>query len=104
MQKAADGYVLVEHYINWLAEPHAQTSGGASVAVDLATLAAGFSDASPTFTVTQPACATVQLGSDGHTATFAPVAGFTGVSSFGFTVKGSDGTTYTGHVAVAVAP
>ena len=29
MTKAADGYALVEHYINWLAGPHAQTAAGA---------------------------------------------------------------------------
>jgi hypothetical protein len=104
MQKASDGYVLVEHYLNWLAEPHAQTSGGASVDVDLSTYTLGFSDVSPTFTVTQPGCGTAQLQADGHTVRFTPSAGFVGVASFNFTVKGSDGTTFTMHLAVAVSP
>jgi hypothetical protein len=104
MTKASDGYALVEHYVNWLAEPHAQTKVGASVDVDLSALTLGFSSVSPTFTVSQPACATAQLQSDGHTARFTPSAGFIGVSSFGFTVKGSDGTTFTGHVGVLVTP
>jgi hypothetical protein len=104
MKIAPDGYALVEHYLDWLAEPHATTSAGVSVDVDLSTFTLGFSDVSPTFSVTQPACASVQILADGHTARFAPAAGFTGVSSFDFTVKGSDGTTFTAHVAVAVTP
>jgi hypothetical protein len=102
MQIAPDGYALIEHYINWLAEPHALTSAGTSIDVDLASFTLGFTDMSPTFAITQPACAAVQLLSDGHSARFTPAAGFTGVTSFDFTVKGSDGTTYTQHLAVAV--
>jgi hypothetical protein len=104
MTKAADGYALVEHYINWLAEPHAQTKLAAAVDVDLSTLTLGFSSVSPTFTITQPSCASAQLQGDGHTVRFTPSAGLTGVSSFSFTVKGSDGTTFTGHVGVVVTP
>src|SRR6185312_4815805 len=51
MTKASDGYVLVEHYINWLAEPHASTTAGTAVSVDLSAYAAGFSGVSPTYTV-----------------------------------------------------
>ncbi|MEO8900361.1 MAG: Ig-like domain-containing protein [Polyangiaceae bacterium] len=101
MHQAPDGYVLIEHYLNWLAEPHALTSAGMSVDVNLASLNLGFSDVSPTFTVTQPGCGSVQLQSDGHTARYTPPTGFMGIASFNFTVKGSDGTSYTGHVAVA---
>ncbi|MET0793418.1 MAG: hypothetical protein ABW061_17990 [Polyangiaceae bacterium] len=104
MQKASDGYTLIEHYLNWLAEPHAQTKGSASVDVDLASFALGFSDAAPTFTITQPGCGSVQLNGAGHTAHFSPSAGFHGLTSFDFKVAGTDGTAYTGHVAVAVEP
>jgi hypothetical protein len=104
MQMAGDGYVLVEHYLNWLAEPHAQTTAGTSVDVDLSSYTLGFSDVSPTFTVTQPGCGSAQLQSDGHTVRFTPSSGFTGVESFNFTVKGSDGTTFTAHLAVVVTP
>jgi hypothetical protein len=102
MQKAADGYALIEHYLNWLAEPHAQTSANTSVNVDLSPYALGFSDVSPVFKVSQAGCGAVSLQSDGHTAHFTPATGFTGVASFDFTVTGSDGTSYTAHVAVAV--
>jgi len=104
MQKSPDGYALIEHYLNWLAEPRAQTKSGASVDLDLASLALGFSDAAATFSVTQAACGSVQLASDGHTAHFTPVARFSGVASFDYVVTGKDGTKYTGHVGVAVEP
>ena len=30
MMKAADGYALIEHYVNWLAGPHATSTAGAA--------------------------------------------------------------------------
>jgi hypothetical protein len=104
MKKAPDGYALIEHYLNWLAEPHAQAKGTAGVDLDLASLTAGFSDATPTFTVTPAGCGSVQLAADGHTAHFTPMAGFSGVTSFDYKVTGKDGTAFTGHVGVAVQP
>jgi len=103
MQLAPDGYTLIEQYLNWLAEPHALTSAGTAVDFDLATVALGFADVAPVFSVTS-ACGSVQLSTDQHTAHFTPAAGFVGLSSFDFSVTGSDGSKYTGHVAVAVQP
>jgi hypothetical protein len=102
MTRAADGYALVEHYINWLAGPHAQTAGGASVSVDLAPSAAGFSNVSPTYAVSGAQNGTVTLAADKHTAQFQPTAGFHGMGSFTFTVNGSDGTAYSSQIAVLV--
>jgi len=96
--------VLVEHYINWLAEPHASTSAGTSVEVDLSDYATGFGTVSPTYAVSGAQNGTVMLQSDKHTATFQATAGFTGLGSFTFTVTGSDGTSYTDQVVVLVAP
>jgi len=104
MQKAPDGYALIERYLNWLAKPHAQTTGSAAVDVDLAAYALGFSRVSPVFTVSRAGCGTVTLNADGHTARFTPAAATVGLASFDFTVTGSDGSAYTGRVAVAVAP
>ena len=104
MTKAADGYVLVEHYINWLAGPHAQTTAGASVSFDLASCAAGFSNVSPTYAVSGAQNGTVTLAADKHTAQFQPTAGFHGMGSFAFTVTGSDGTAYASQVSVLVSP
>ena len=104
MKPAPDGYALIEHYLNWLAQPHAQSKGSASVDVDLSELASGFSDAMPTFVVNQPGCGALTLLSDGHTARFTPSAGFSGVTSFDYTVTGGDGSKSTARVAVAVEP
>ena len=103
MQKAPDGYALIERYLDWLAAPHAVSTAGASVDVDLATLTFGFSDAKPTYGVAKPTCGSVAL-TDGHTARFTPAAHVSGVSTFEFSVAGVDGTTYTGSVAVLVVP
>jgi hypothetical protein len=103
MKKAPDGYALIEHYLNWLAEPRALTKAGASVDVDLSSYALGFSNVSPVFSA-KPNCGSVQLLADGHTAHFTPPTGYVGLASFAFTVTGSDGSTYTAPVTVAVQP
>ncbi|HEY3592239.1 MAG TPA: thrombospondin type 3 repeat-containing protein, partial [Polyangiaceae bacterium] len=104
MTKAADGYANIEHYLNWLAVPHATSAAGASVDVDLTAYATGFSAVSPTFTVSAAQNGTVTLQPDGHTARFVPAAGFHGVATFGFSVKGSDSTAYANQVGVLAAP
>jgi hypothetical protein len=90
-------------YINWLAEPHAQTSAGTAVDVDLSSIVSGFSGVTPVFTV-NASCGALPLLADGHTAHFTPASGFHGMSSFGFTVTGSDKSAYSATIAVAVAP
>ena len=102
--KAPDGYALVEHYLDWLAAPHASTSAATAVTIDLATYASGFGKVSPTYTVSAPANGTITLQSDGHSARFEPSAGFHGLASFSYGVKGSDGTATSGAVAVLVSP
>jgi hypothetical protein len=104
MTRAADGYALIEHYVNWLAVPHASTAAGAPADVDLSTYAIGFSAVSPTFVVAGAQSGTVALQPDRHTARFQPAAGFQGLASFAFTVTGSDGTAYTTAVSVLVVP
>jgi pectate lyase len=104
MTKAADGYTLVEHYLNWLAGPHATSTAGASVDIDLSAHAAGFSTVSPSYAVKGAQNGVVSLQSDNHTARFQPTDGFHGLSSFAFTVMGSDGAAYTSQVVVLAAP
>jgi len=104
MTKASDGYANIEHYVNWLAVPHATSTAGASVDVDLSAWTTGFSKVSPTHTVSGAANGTVALQADGHTARFQPTSGFKGVAWFAFKVTGSDGTAYTGEVQVLVTP
>jgi hypothetical protein len=104
MTKAPDGYALIEHYLNWLGEPHATSSAGAAVDVDLSAYAAGFATVAPTYAVSAAQNGTVTLNVDKHTAHFTPAAGFHGVASFAFTVSGSDSTTYKNSVGVLAAP
>ena len=104
MTKAADGYALVEHYINWLAEPHAATSADAAVDIDLPAYTAGFGTVSPTYAVSGAQSGTVELQADKKTARFQPASGYTGLGSFSFTVTGSDSTKLAKEVVVLVAP
>jgi len=104
MTKAADGYTLIERYVNWLAVPHATSAAGASVDIDLSAWATGFSAVSATYTVSGAQYGTATLQADGHTARFQPAAGFKGVAWFSFKVAGSDGTAYIQQVQVLAAP
>jgi hypothetical protein len=104
MTKAADGYALVEHYVNWLAGPHASTTAAASVGVDLSAYGGGFSLVSPTYVVSGAQNGAVALQADKHTALFQPTVGFSGLGSFTYTVSGSDGSAYTSTVTVLVVP
>ena len=87
-----DGYTNLDDYLQWLAVPHFIIGG--EVQVDLAPLARGYTNA-PQFTVTSTT-GTVQLGADGHTATFFPAT--VGLASFAYTVTDADGSAMTGTV------
>jgi len=104
MTKAADGYALIEHYINWLAEPHASTAAGTTVDLDLSAYSNGFSTVSPSYSVSGAQNGTVTLQADKHTARFEPAAGFKGQGFFAFTVTGTDNTSYSNRVTVLVTP
>jgi pectate lyase len=104
VKKAASGYTLLERYLNWLAAPHATSSAGAAVDLDLSAYTSGFSAVSPTYTVTAAQNGTVSLAADKHSAHFQPNAGFHGLAAFSFTVTGSDGTAFTMTALVLAAP
>jgi hypothetical protein len=104
MTIAADGYTLIEHYVNWLAGPHASTSAGTAVDIDLSTYATGFRTVAPTYTLAGAKNGTVALQADKQTAHLQPTADFHGLASFTFTVTGSDNTAHTGDVVVLVTP
>ena len=57
MTIGADGYANIEHYLNWLADPHALTVTNTAVDVDLWLYTSGFTNASPVYSVTTPATA-----------------------------------------------
>jgi pectate lyase len=104
MKKAGSGYTLIERYLNWLAGPHATSSAGAAVDLDLSAYASGFSAVSPTYAVTAAQNGTVSLAADKHSAHFQANAGFHGLGAFAFTVTGSDGTAFTMTALVLAAP
>ena len=104
MTIAADGYANIEHYLNWLADPHAKTATNTTVDVDLWQYTGGFTNASPVYSVNNASNGVVTLNSDGHTATFTPATNYFGLGSFQFGVVAADGSGYTNTVTVAIVP
>jgi autotransporter-associated beta strand protein len=103
MTIAADGYANIEHYLNWLADPHALTITNTDVDVDLWQYTGGFTNARPTYSVYNASNGVVTLNS-GHIAHFTPANNYFGLGSFQFTVVASDGSGYTNTVTVAIVP
>ncbi|MBR4680973.1 MAG: hypothetical protein IKP03_07700 [Fibrobacter sp.] len=100
MTKESDGYVRIEKYINWLGASHMRVADDASRDFDLRTITRGFQEVKPTYSVSAAENGSVELQNDGYTARFTPAA--KGLASFKYTVKGNDGTEYTGRVEVLV--
>jgi hypothetical protein len=102
MELGSDGYASVEQYANWLGTLHARVPNNAAVDVDLAAFTQGFQSVSPTYAVAGASKGSVTVS--GHVARFVPTAGATGLGSFDFTVKGNDGTSWTGTVSTLCEP
>ncbi len=100
MTKESDGYVRIEKYINWLGASHMRIADDVSRDFDLRTITRGFQEVKPTYSVSAAENGSVELQNDGYTARFTPAA--KGLASFKYTVKGNDGTEYTGRVEVLV--
>jgi autotransporter-associated beta strand protein len=100
LTNTADGYTLLEHYLNWLAVPHVATGANTPVSIPLAQYTAGFA-ANPTYTVGGVSNGVVTL-TNGSTAIFSPTTNFSGLGGFYFIV--SDGaTTQTNSLVVCVS-
>ena len=100
MTKESDGYVRIEKYINWLGASHMRIADDVSRDFDLRTITRGFQEVKPTYSVSAAENGSVELQNDGYTARFTPAA--KGLASFKYTVKGNDGSEYTGRVEVLV--
>ena len=100
LTNTADGYTLLEHYINFLAVPHAITQTNVAVDIDLTQYTEGFA-ASATYTVSGGSNGVVTL-TGSSTAHFVPTANFFGIGSFKFTVN--DGVAQTNVVQVLMTP
>jgi autotransporter-associated beta strand protein len=98
---APDGYRLLEHYLNWLAEPHVITTNS-FVDVDLWRFTSGFTNAGATYSVDNATNGSVALLGDGHTARFT-TSNFSGLASFRFSVTASDSTSYTNTIGVLIS-
>jgi autotransporter-associated beta strand protein len=97
---AADGYTLLEHYLNWLAAPHAFVSTNATD-VDLWPYTLGFTNGA-TYAFANLTNCNVTL-TNGHFTHFVPNPGFTGLASFNFSVTSSDGSSMTNTMGVLVS-
>lgn len=97
------GYTKLENYLNWLGALNALTTTNTPVNVDLWQYTAGFTNASPVYSVSNPTNGTVTLIS-GHIVDFTPKMGFMGLGSFQFAVADHDGSAITNTVTVCVTP
>jgi autotransporter-associated beta strand protein len=101
MSLAPDGYTFLEHYLNWLAEPHIITTN-TFVDVDLWHYTSGFTNASPTYSADTATNGTVTLLGDGHTARFTATSNFVGLASFRLIVIASD-SSYTNTIGILIS-
>jgi autotransporter-associated beta strand protein len=99
---APDGYTLLEHYLNWLAEPHVITTNSL-IDVDLWRFTSGFTNVSPTYSVDNATNGTVSLLGDGHAVRFTANTNFFGLASFRFAVAASDSTAYTNIIGILIS-
>ncbi|WP_114792514.1 hypothetical protein U0035_02035 [Niabella yanshanensis] len=95
--KDRDGYTQLDDYLNWMALPHYETTGG-EVVVDLASLTRGFTN-QPVYKINSAANGKAELTA-GKVA-FYPAAA--GLASFEFTVMDGDGDTMTRKVNILKA-
>ncbi|HYG21154.1 MAG TPA: autotransporter-associated beta strand repeat-containing protein [Verrucomicrobiae bacterium] len=98
----ASGYAAIEHYLHWLAEPHALTRTNTFVDIDLSTYTAGFTNAFPIFHLANSSNGVVSLV-NGRTARFTPAAGMSGFGGFQFAVTSADGLNLTNRVSIIVS-
>ncbi len=103
MTIAADGYANIEHYLNWLAAPHALTATNAPIDIDLWQYTGGFTNASPLYVIDSATNATISITGT-HVVHFVPTTNFSGLGSFQFTVTANDGSTYSNTVTVLMTP
>jgi autotransporter-associated beta strand protein len=97
---AADGYTLLEHYLNWMAAPHAIVQTNAAD-IDLWPYTLGFTNGA-TYTFANVTNGTVTLANS-HFAHFVPDPGFTGLASFTFIVSDPDGSAMTNTMGLLVS-
>ena len=103
MTLGTDGYRYIEKYINWMADPHGNTTKNTIVNIDLRKFTDGFTMVSPSFTISNISNGTAVLQPDGYTVRFTPTTNFSGLGSFKFNLTASDGSAWSNTVSVAVS-
>jgi autotransporter-associated beta strand protein len=96
---AADGYTLLEHYLNWLAAPHAIVQTNATD-IDLWPYTMGFTNGA-TYTVFNFTNCTATI-TNSHFAHVQPTLSAAGLASFSFKVVDSAGSTMTNTMGLLV--
>ena len=99
--RLGDGVTELEHYLNWMAAPHAEVAAGGNVTLALAPLTRGFT-AKPKFEVVATVGGNAVPTDDGQFIVFAPKDGFTGLASVTFRVTDADGDQMTRPIGVRV--
>ena len=99
LTNTADGYTLLEHYLNWLAAPHGVTQTNVPVDIDLRQFTAGFAaSAAYSFTNVTNCVVTLLNGTNAHVV---PNNNFSGLANFDFkVVEGAYSNSFTLTVAV----
>ena len=96
-----NGYTNLEEYLNWMALPHVDCNGSATVDVDLPVLSRGYSKTTPVYTLSAPVNGTVTLIA-GNKARFTASTSTNALGKFTFTVTDSAGDSMTQSVGVRV--
>jgi hypothetical protein len=99
--RLGDGITELEHYLNWMAAPHAEVAAGGNVILAMAPLTRGFT-AKPNFKVVAAVAGDAVLTADGQSLVFTPKNGFTGIGSVTFRVSDADGDQMTRTIGVRV--
>ncbi len=99
--RLGEGVTELEHYLNWMAAPHAEVAAGGNVTLAMAPLTRGFT-AKPKFKVVATVGGDAVLTADGQSIVFTPKGGFTGLASVAFRVTDSDGDQMTRTIGVRV--
>ena len=99
LTNTADGYTPLEHYLNWLAAPHAIVQTNATD-IDLWPYTLGFTNGA-TYTVFNFTNCTVTI-TNGHYAHVQPTISSAGFGSFNFKVVDSAGSTLTNTMGLLV--
>jgi len=95
-----DEYTNLEDYLNWLAALHFDCTNGTPLDIDLTQFTRGFTNNSPTYTVTAPTNGSVTLVAGGKTARFTSSVSTNALGSFRFIVTDTQSGSLTNTIGL----